>query len=101
LPHAWGSRGGGEPARVLFIATLGLAVLGGFGLDALVEYVRARQWRKLALPGSISIAVAGSAAFAALIHWTAAEVVPIHGWPWLPVAATIGILLVVIAARAG
>jgi hypothetical protein len=90
-----------EPARMLFIATLGLAVLGGFGLDALVEYVRARQWRKLALPGSISIAVAGSAAFVALTHWKMAEVAPIHGWPWLPVVAALGMLLVVIAARAG
>ena len=44
-----------EPARVLFIATLGVAVLGGFGLDALLEDVRRRQWRKLVLPGAISM----------------------------------------------
>jgi hypothetical protein len=90
-----------EPARLLFIATLGLVVLGALGLDALVEYVRARRWRRLALPSAISIAVACSTAVVALAHWKTAEVAPVHGWPWIPVVAAIGLLGVVIAAHAG
>lgn len=90
-----------EPPRLLFVATLGLAVLGGFGLEGLVRSAQTRQWRQLALPGAISIVAVCASALVALTHWKGADVAPIHGWPWIPIVATVGLFAVVLAARAG
>jgi hypothetical protein len=90
-----------EPGRILFIATLGVAVLGGLGLDALVEYAQRRQWRRLMLPGVVSMTAVCSAVFVALTHWKTAAVAPVHGWPWIPVVAAVALLVTMIAARAG
>jgi hypothetical protein len=87
------------PGRILFLATLSLAVLGGIGLERFIALASARRWRVLALgllPGAAAIACA------AFIVLSATNLrPPTPAWPWLPVVALIGIAAVgALAGRA-
>jgi hypothetical protein len=87
------------PGRILFLATLSLAVLGGIGLERFVALASARRWRSLALgliPGTLAMATAALVVFS-----TISERPPAPAWPWLPVAALIGVVVAgVLAGRA-
>jgi hypothetical protein len=90
------------PGRVLFVATVGLAILGALGLEQLVAMAGRRQWRRLVLPAIVSIAALSAAASTALARWDPSHVFPLHGWPWLPVVAIAGLgLVVLLGARVG
>jgi hypothetical protein len=90
------------PGRLLFVATVGLAILGALGLDQLVAMAGRRQWRPLVRPAIVSLAAVGAAAGTALARWDPSQVFPVHGWPWLPIAATAGLcVVVVLGARVG
>jgi hypothetical protein len=85
------------PGRILFLATLSLAVLGGIGLERFVTLASAKRWRELMLgsiPGIVAIAVAASVVLSVVNQQP-----PAPAWPWLPVAALIGV--VVAGALAG
>jgi len=78
------------PGRVLFLATLSLAVLGGMGLERFVALASMRRWRPLVLgliPGAVAIAVS---AFIVLSAGTPRP--PAPAWPWLPLAAVAGVI---------
>jgi hypothetical protein len=79
-----------EPGRLLFLTTVGLAVLGGLGLEALVRTGARREWRRLAAPAAVTVAGLLVAASVALGQPEGA-VTPMHGWPWLPILAAIGL----------
>lgn len=78
------------PGRILFLATLSLAVLGAMGLERFVALASARRWRSLVLgllPGAAAFA---AAAFIVLSGSNPRP--PAPAWPWLPVVAVIGVL---------
>jgi len=80
------------PGRILFLATMSLAVLGGIGLERFMALANARRWRDLAVglaPSALAIVVAGLV----VSPLTAAGNVhpPAPAWPWLPAIAVIGI----------
>lgn len=87
------------PGRILFLATLSLAVLGAIGLERFVSLASARRWRPLALglmPGAVAIAAAAFVVTSGLNPRP-----PAPAWPWLPFAALIGVVGAgVIASRA-
>jgi hypothetical protein len=80
-----------RPSRVLFIATLSLAMLGGLGLERCLSLAAERRWRALA--GGVSIAIA-------IVIGAVLVVVPAGGflrppapvWPWLPVIVAGGLV---------
>src|SRR5262245_43133738 len=85
------------PGRILFLATLSLAVLGGIGLERFIALASAKRWRAMLLgfiPGMIAIAAA-----ALVVLSTVNQRPPAPAWPWLPVVALIGV--VVAGALAG
>ena len=90
------------PGRVLFLATLSLAVLGGLGLERLAALSSAHRWRTLAM-GLAPSALAIVAAVLVMLsgHGAANPLPPAPGWPWLPGLALAGLLLAaVVAGRA-
>jgi hypothetical protein len=83
------------PGRVLFLATVSLALLGALGLEAFLAMAAERRWR-LAMPAVISgIAIAA----ATMVVRAEPQTTPLGpGWPWLPVALAGSILAVAMAA---
>jgi len=78
------------PGRILFLATLSLAVLGGIGLERFVVLASARRWRSLVpglIPGALAIAVAAFIVLSGINQRP-----PAPAWPWLPVVAIIGVV---------
>lgn len=83
------------PARVLFLATFSLALLGAIGLEAFLTLAAERR-SHLVVPAVISVIVAATAAVVAL---SASQRVPLGpGWPWMPVALAASIVAVAAAA---
>jgi hypothetical protein len=78
------------PGRILFLATLSLAVLGGIGLERFVALASAKRWRELILGFAPGIAAMAVAALVVLL--TTSQRPPTPAWPWLPVAALIGVV---------
>ncbi len=87
------------PGRVLFLATVGLALLGALGLEAFVSLAMRREWIRLVVPAVITGA-GGSLAFAAL-GGDRAAVPPAHGWPWIPIVLAVSLVTVVAAGVSG
>lgn len=86
------------PGRLLFVATVSLAALGGLGLERLLTLVDLRRWRTIAM---CALWAAAPAAVATSIA-TGSATVPMHGWPWLPVVLVSGAAgLVGLATLAG
>jgi hypothetical protein len=79
-----------RPGRVMFLATLGVAILGGIGLERFIALASSKQWRSL-VPGVASVMAMAAAAFVASGSRSAA---PTPMWPWLPFVAIAGLLLV-------
>jgi hypothetical protein len=89
------------PGRVLFLATLTLAVLGGLGLERFIALWRTRSWGVLVLGLVPSVAVIVASALVVL----PADALDLHppapGWPWLPWVLVAGLITVgVLAGRA-
>lgn len=84
------------PGRVLFLATLSLAVLGGLGLERFLALSRVRRWGVLALGLVPSVAaIVASTMFV----WNASSAgAPTAWWPWLPAVTVFGLLLVAVLA---
>ena len=88
------------PGRALFLATFGLGVLGGLGIDAFMAHAAGRRWRRLALPFVVSLAAIAGATYR-MLSSTSAGLSPSHGWPWLPMLLAASLLIVVIAGLSG
>jgi hypothetical protein len=73
------------PGRLLFLATVSLAVLGGIGVDQLLALASARRWRPVVTGLAISACCVVAASAVALPHAGAEP--PAHAWPWLAVLA--------------
>jgi hypothetical protein len=89
------------PGRVLFLATLTLAVLGGLGLERFIALWQTRRWKVLAL--GLVPSVAGIVASALVVLPADAPDLhpPAPGWPWLPAVVVAGLITVgVLAGRA-
>lgn len=83
------------PGRLLFVATVSLAVLGGLGLERLMALIDRRRWRTIGactLPAAVAAVVATATA-------TDSATVPMHGWPWLPILVASGAAALVGLAR--
>jgi hypothetical protein len=89
------------PGRFLFLATLGLAVLGGLGLQQFALLAHARRWRLLA--GGLVVTALAAASAAAAIEWQPRlAAVPVHASAWLPLAALVALAAVAaISVRKG
>ena len=85
------------PGRVLFLATVSLALLGAIGLEAFLVLTARRHWRSVAIGTGCSFAAVALAAYAALPPGTALNA-PAPGWPWAPFVA--GTLVLVVGAAA-
>ncbi len=87
------------PGRVLFLATVAIALLGAIGLEAFLTLAAARQWRRIAAGAACSVTAASLATFAVL-RAAGALSDPAPGWPWTPLAGA-GAVVVVAAAACG
>jgi hypothetical protein len=85
------------PGRVLFLATFALALLGGLGLEAFLALARNRSWRRLAVPAVVSVLAVAAATYS-LLAAPLPAIPPGPGWPWLPVALGVGVLMTAAAA---
>jgi hypothetical protein len=86
-----------RPSRVLFIATMSLAMLGGVGLERVLTL--AAEGRRGLLVAGVSIAVAAVAGAALVIGATDGfPRPPAPAWPWLPVIAAGGMAVALAAA---
>ena len=95
--HHWLFPGLREPGRLLFLATLGVALLGAIGFERFVVLTRLRQWRALT-PAILVSTAAILAATAVAITTDGAALTPM--WPWLPIVAITGVFVVgVLSAR--
>ncbi len=74
------------PGRLLFIATLGLALLGGLGLERFVALAADRPRQSVAAIAVLTLIAFGAAGLA-LLSRGSTPVPPAHAWPWLFVAA--------------
>lgn len=88
------------PGRVLFLATVGFALLGAIGLEALLALTAQRRWRLLSAGGAVGIAAIALASYVAS-HPTSSVNVAAPGWPWVPIVVTALVLGVVATAIAG
>ena len=88
------------PGRTLFIATIGLAVLGALGLEQFVRLCQARDWKRMAMPASVAVAWAFVSIVVGL-QVSPGSVAPMSGWPWLPIVlvATIAVVAAASANR--
>lgn len=90
------------PGRLLVLATVALAVLGGLGLDRLVAMGRRGEWRRLLGPAAISSVAVVAATASVLMQRNEPLGLSVHGWPWVPLVAIAGVVLVSgLAAVAG
>lgn len=88
------------PGRVLFLATLSLAVLGGLGLERFIALARDRRWGVLAIGLAPSVAVIVASTLVVLAGGATELRPPTPWWPWLPGVALSGLLVVgVLAGR--
>ena len=89
------------PGRILFVASLSLAVLGGLGVERFVALATAWRWRALAIglaPGVAALVAAGLVVRAG--NGIGYALPPVPAWPWLPALAVIGIVVAgALAAR--
>jgi hypothetical protein len=85
---------------VLYLATLALAILGGIGLERLIVAARSREWRTVAIGISVSV-VAAVAAAVQVSAESDANLQLSPGWPWLPVLAVGGLVLITALAARG
>ena len=85
------------PGRALFLATLAAAILGAIGLVRFADAAARREWSALAGGAALAAIVVGASISAASLQSTGG-VVPMHGWPWLPVSLVAGVIVAGAAA---
>ena len=78
------------PGRALFLATFAALILGAIGLVRFAGAAARRDWSTLAGGAAVAAVVVGASVSAASLQATAG-VVPMHGWPWLPVLLVAGV----------
>ena len=88
------------PGRVLFLATVGLALLGAIGLEAFLTLAAGQKWLRLSAGSTCCVVAVALATYMAL-HPETAQRVPVPGWPWMPIVATASVLVVMATALAG
>ena len=88
------------PGRVLFLATVGLALLGAMGLEAFLTLAAGRQWRRLVAGAAGTITAVVLAATIALGDAGALSE-PAPGWPWAPLISVAAVLAVAASACRG
>ncbi|HET9195499.1 MAG TPA: YfhO family protein [Vicinamibacterales bacterium] len=88
------------PGRILFLATSGLALLGALGLESFVSLAARREWIRMAVPAVISGAAASVAAYAAF-GASQPAIPPVHGWPWIPILLSGGLVAIVASGMSG
>ncbi len=88
------------PGRVLFLATVGLALLGAIGLEAFLMLAAGRKWIRLTAGATVAVGALALATYMAL-HPATPQRVSVPGWPWMPIVAATGVLAVAGAAFAG
>ena len=88
------------PGRVLFLATFGLALLGGLGLEAFIALAHGRLWRRMAVPAVLTVVAMSVAAYVAVGAGSAAPLSG-PGWPWLPIALIGAVVTTAVAALVG
>lgn len=90
------------PGRILFVATLSLAILGSIGLERFVGIVRRREWPQLVRGAAVTVVIVAAALIAGLSKTGSTGVPPAHAWPWLPFIAAGGLVIVAaLSALAG
>jgi uncharacterized membrane protein YfhO len=82
------------PSRVLFLSSLALALLGGFGLESFLALARERRWLRLLIPTAVSSAAVAAATLTVL----GASTLRGPGWPWLPAVLMAAVLTIATAA---
>ena len=88
------------PGRVLFLATVSVAILGALGLERFIELTRERRWVPVTAGLASSVVLIGLATMVATSS-VASTSPPAPGWPWLPIASLCGVLIAgVLASRA-
>lgn len=80
------------PGRALFLVTFAAAILGAIGLARFADAAARRDWSTLAAGAALAgVVVTASLSTASL--QTTNGVVPMHGWPWLPLALIAGVIV--------
>jgi hypothetical protein len=82
------------PSRVLFLSSLALALLGGFGLESFLMLARERRWLRLLVPTAVSCGAVAAATSTVL----GASTLRGPGWPWLPAVLMAAVLTIATAA---
>jgi len=88
------------PGRALFVATVGLAMLGALGLEQFVALCRSRDWKRMTVPAVVGL-VWASVSLVAGLAISPGSVAPMSGWPWLPLVAMAMIALVAMSSAIG
>ena len=90
------------PGRILFIVTLCVALAGAIGLERLLSLALAADWRRAAKAAGAGVLLVAAASAVAWQNRATDATMPLHLWPWLPVAAVAGLAAVaLLAARFG
>ncbi len=79
------------PGRALFLVTFAAAILGAIGLARFADAAARRDWSTLAGGAAVAAGVVTVSIATASLQATDG-VVPMHGWPWLPVALVAGVI---------
>jgi hypothetical protein len=88
------------PGRVLFIATLSVAIVGALGLERFIGLARERRWMQMAGGLAIGVVLIGVATVVATASNLSTSM-PAPGWPWLPIASLCGVVIAgALASRA-
>jgi len=88
------------PGRALFVATVGLAMLGALGLEQFVALCRSRDWKRMTVPAVVGL-VWASVSLVAGLTISPGSVAPMPGWPWLPLVAVAMIAVVAMSSAIG
>ena len=89
-----------RPGRVLFLATLSLAMLGGLGLERFLALANARNRRPLLAGLAVGAAAIAGAVFVVFSEGGLGSSRPAPAWPWLPFIVVAGLAVAgVLAAR--
>jgi hypothetical protein len=89
------------PGRFLFLTTLSLAIVGAIGFERFVTLAAQHRWSVLLRASAVTAAAVALASVIAFQNAASNAVPPSHLWPWLPAAATAGLVLMALLAARG
>lgn len=75
------------PGRILFIVTLCVALAGAIGLERLLSLASTRDWRRAWKAAGATALLVAAASIVAWQNRATDATLPLHLWPWLPLAA--------------